>query len=165
MDFQSRNRSDGTRFEEACKSMLEKLGCEIVDRNFAIEEIGIEVDFVVRVPSGMEMWVECKGGDMTGQRVGAERTDNVKKALCNALLANKLEGSPAFVLLVSAKPSPGSKAKRANAMIAAAIKYGALYACINVNDRSDVAVLRRAIEDLNPDIIMARTGLVSDFEW
>jgi hypothetical protein len=78
-----------------------------IDRNYCFEYAGCEVDFRAHSDAGFE-YVEAKGGDVgEGKRPGAQRTDNVKKAIANGALI-KTYNTLYYVVYFSAKPEPGS---------------------------------------------------------
>jgi hypothetical protein len=78
-----------------------------IDRNYCFENAGCEVDFRAHSTIRFE-YVEAKGGDAgENKRPGAQRTDNVKKAIANGALI-KTYNSLYYVVYFSAKPEPGS---------------------------------------------------------
>lgn len=106
-NFQSQSKKSGDAFEELVHADLVNRGFTNIDRNYCFEDAGCEVDFRAHSDSGFE-YVEAKGGDTgEGKRPGAQRTDNVKKAIANGSLI-KTYNTLYYVVYFSAKPDPGS---------------------------------------------------------
>ena len=106
-NFQSQSKKSGDAFEELVHADLVNRGFTNIDRNYCFEIAGCEVDF--RAYSNIQSeYVEAKGGDAgEGKRPGAQRTDNVKKAIANGALI-KTYNTLYYVVYFSAKPEPGS---------------------------------------------------------
>jgi hypothetical protein len=106
-NFQSQSKKSGDAFEELVYADLVSRGFVNIDRNYCFEDAGCEVDFRAYSDSGFE-YVEAKGGAAgEGKRPGAQRTDNVKKAIANGALI-KTYNTLYYVVYFSAKPEPGS---------------------------------------------------------
>ena len=106
-NFQSQSKKSGDAFEELVYADLVNRGFTNIDRNYCFEIAGCEVDFRAHSDLGFE-YVEAKGGDSgEGKRPGAQRTDNVKKAIANGALI-KTYNTLKYVVYFSAKPEPGS---------------------------------------------------------
>lgn len=101
----------GDDFEMEVLKDLESRGFDLITRNVYIKGTGCEVDFVARKSNNDEdIWhVEAKGGNKGGKkRPGAQRTDNVKKAIANASLIKSLFPAIYYVAYFSAIPKRGS---------------------------------------------------------
>ena len=106
-NFQSQSKKSGDAFEELVYSDLVNRGFTNIDRNYCFEDAGCEVDFRAHSKTTFE-YVEAKGGETgEGKRPGAQRTDNVKKAIANGALI-KTYNTLYYVVYFSAKPEPGS---------------------------------------------------------
>lgn len=138
-DFQALAGEQGREFDRDCRAVLRGMGYEVGPRPFVVPELGIEVDAVITSPAGVTYWCEFKGSWL-GHRPGSRRTDTVKKALCDVLLAWVDEGDwPPFILLTSHMPKVGS---RGDQMMQVALGVGALLRVININDPDDIARLQ-----------------------
>jgi Holliday junction resolvase-like predicted endonuclease len=121
INFQSESKKTGDEFELLVKDNLISRCLTIVDKNYCIPSIGIEVDYVAKCDDIVE-YVEAKGGRSGGKkRPGAERTDNVKKAICNGALLKSYDPSACYVIYFSAPPKPNSYS---DAMINTALNSG-----------------------------------------
>jgi hypothetical protein len=119
MNFQSQSKKSGDAFEELVYADLVSRGFGPIDRNYCFENVGCEVDFRAHSSKTFE-YVEAKGGlSGEGKRPGAQRTDNVKKAIANGALI-KTSNSLYYVVYFSAKPEPGSYSDN---MIKTALKH------------------------------------------
>lgn len=118
-DFQSESKRVGDEFEDKVYKDLVDRGFGPIDRNYVFDSAGCEVDF--RAHSGTRFeYVEAKGGKPgEGKRPGAQRTDNVKKAIANGALI-KTYNDLYYVVYFSAQPEPGSYSDQ---MINTAIKH------------------------------------------
>jgi hypothetical protein len=106
-NFQSQSKKSGDAFEELVYADLVSRGFVDIDRNYCFEDAGCEVDFVAHSDIHTE-YIEAKGGVAgEGKRPGAQRTDNVKKAIANGALI-KTYNTLYYVVYFSAKPEPGS---------------------------------------------------------
>jgi hypothetical protein len=118
-NFQSQSKKSGDAFEELVYADLVNRGFTNIDRNYCFEDAGCEVDFRAHSKTIFE-YVEAKGGETgEGKRPGAQRTDNVKKAIANGSLI-KTYNSLYYVVYFSAKPEPGSYSDN---MIKTALKH------------------------------------------
>jgi len=106
-NFQSQSKKSGDAFEELVYADLVNRGFGPIDRNYCFESVGCEVDF--RAQSDIQTeYIEAKGGEFgEGKRPGAQRTDNVKKAIANGALI-KTYNTLKYVVYFSAKPEIGS---------------------------------------------------------
>ena len=138
-NFQAESSKSGNEFEEAVLnelSSLYDLDVQEIESNVTIPSIGIELDYILLTDEGLEVG-EAKGGRPgPKKRPGAERTDNVKKAICNgALLQSCLPGTR-YVVYFSAPPKQGSSSET---MIMHALEAGFIsevrylnpYICLN----------------------------------
>jgi len=106
-NFQSQSKKSGDAFEELVHADLVNRGFTNIDRNYCFEDAGCEVDFRAHSETYTE-YVEAKGGLAgEGKRPGAQRTDNVKKAIANGALI-KTYNTLYYVVYFSAKPETGS---------------------------------------------------------
>jgi hypothetical protein len=106
-NFQSQSKKSGDAFEELVYADLVSRGFGPIDRNYCFENVGCEVDFRAHSDTTFE-FVEAKGGlSGEGKRPGAQRTDNVKKAIANGALI-KTSNDLYYVVYFSAKPETGS---------------------------------------------------------
>ena len=118
-NFQSQSKKSGDAFEELVYADLVNRGFGPIDRNYCFENAGCEVDFRAHSKTTFE-FVEAKGGlSGEGKRPGAQRTDNVKKAIANGALI-KTSNVLYYVVYFSAKPEPGSYSDN---MIKTALKH------------------------------------------
>jgi hypothetical protein len=118
-DFQSESKKSGDEFEDIVYKDLVSRGFSYIDRNYSFIGLGCEVDFRAHSDTRFE-YVEAKGGNAgEGKRPGAQRTDNVKKAIANGALI-KTSNTLYYVVYFSAKPEPGSYSDQ---MINTALKY------------------------------------------
>ena len=94
----------GDDFEKDVLKDLEERGFNLISRNVHMKGTGCEVDFLARNDS--KTWhVEAKGGKPgSGKRPGAQRTDNVKKAVANAALIKAVYKDVYFVVYFSSRP-------------------------------------------------------------
>ena len=106
-NFQSQSKKSGDAFEELVYADLVSRGFGPIDRNYCFTDAGCEVDFRAHSKTYFE-YVEAKGGESgEGKRPGAQRTDNVKKAIANGALI-KTYNTLRYIVYFSAKPEPGS---------------------------------------------------------
>jgi hypothetical protein len=118
-NFQSQSKKSGDAFEELVYADLVNRGFSPIDRDYCFEDAGCEVDFRAHSDTYIE-YVEAKGGVVgEGKRPGAQRTDNVKKAIANGALI-KTSNTIYYVVYFSAKPEPGSYSDN---MIKTALKH------------------------------------------
>lgn len=118
-NFQSESKKSGDEFELLVLKDLESRGFNSIERNYQFKEAGVEVDFRAHKNDIVE-YVEAKGGkDGDSKRPGAQRTDNVKKAIANGALI-KTYNTLYYVVYFSAKPDPGSYSDK---MINLALRY------------------------------------------
>ena len=118
-NFQSQSKKSGDAFEELVYADLVSRGFGPIDRNYCFENVGCEVDFRAHSKTTFE-YIEAKGGlSGEGKRPGAQRTDNVKKAIANGALI-KTSNVLYYVVYFSAKPEPESYSDN---MIKTALKH------------------------------------------
>ena len=107
-EFQSESTKSGKQFEEqVCAHLagLHDIKLSEIECNVRLNSIGIELDYCI---PGKEAG-ECKGGKPgKKKRPGAERTDNVKKAIANGALFKTMFKRMKFIVYFSAKPKAGS---------------------------------------------------------
>lgn len=112
-NFQAESKQSGDEFEDIVEERLALQG-SVLHKNFTIPECGVEVDFVAinmttEFPR-LEL-VEAKGGNHGDKkRPGAERTDNVKKAVANGAIIKAINPNLYYCVYFSAPPKPGSYA-------------------------------------------------------
>lgn len=120
-NFQSESKKSGDEFEDFVEQDLIKRNGMIVGKDYCIKNIGIELDYIADLPHRTE-YVEAKGGRSGGKkRPGAQRTDNVKKAVCNGALLKFYKPDAYYVIYFSAKPKEDSYSHN---MIHTAIQAG-----------------------------------------
>lgn len=142
--FQARGVRQGKQFDEQCRLVLSDLGFEVCERPFTVVDLGVEFDAEIKTPGGRRYWCEFKGS-WHGHRPGLRRTDTVKKALSDALLAHLAETDyPPVVFLTTHMPSPGSSGDK---MIQVALDARALFDVICVNEPNDMKRLARLAKD------------------
>ena len=108
INFQSESKKTGDEFEFLVEKDLISRDAIIVGKDYYVKELGIELDYIADLPDRTE-YVEAKGGRTGGKkRPGAQRTDNVKKAVCNGALLKHLYRSAYYVIYFSAPPKPNS---------------------------------------------------------
>jgi hypothetical protein len=118
-DFQSESKKSGDQFEDKVYEDLVARGFTEIQKNFVFDSAGCEVDFRAYLNNRFE-YIEAKGGNAgEGKRPGAQRTDNVKKAIANGALI-KTHNDLYYVVYFSAKPEIGSYSDK---MINVALKY------------------------------------------
>ena len=121
MNFQSESSVVGREFEKLVEDDLFNKNYKIISTNTKISDIGINVDYIAE-SSGIREYGEAKGGKFGGKkRPGAQRTDNVKKAICNGALLKFKYPQCKYVIYFSAPPKSGSSSEE---MINTAIKAG-----------------------------------------
>lgn len=105
--FQSESKKSGDEFENLVLIDLKNRGFDMIDKNIYIDGTGCEVDFIAY--GNCNEHVEAKGGkDDINKRPGAQRTDNVKKAIANGSLIKSKYPETYYVVYFSAKPIPQS---------------------------------------------------------
>jgi hypothetical protein len=108
INFQSESKKTGDEFESLVERDLISRDAIIVGKDYCVKQLGIELDYIADLPDRTE-YVEAKGGRTGGKkRPGAQRTDNVKKAVCNGALLKHLYRSAYYVIYFSALPKPNS---------------------------------------------------------
>ncbi|MDA0949383.1 MAG: hypothetical protein O3A64_01520 [Proteobacteria bacterium] len=113
ISFQAESKKSGDEFEDLVLSDLKERGFGVIKKNVYVEQSGCEVDFVAYGIDWVIEYVEAKGGrDDAGKRPGAQRTDNVKKAVANGALIKAIDPSIYFVVYFSAKPTTGSSSDK-----------------------------------------------------
>lgn len=115
INFQSESKKSGDEFEDLVLADLKWRGFVIINRNVYIPGSGCEVDFLAEKgicygwPYWLKEYIEAKGGkEGDGKRPGAQRTDNVKKAIANAALIKTVIPDARYVVYFSAKPLTNS---------------------------------------------------------
>lgn len=101
IDFQSMATLTGADFHNTCVLVLKKTGWDVLETKVKIRSVGIEIDAIANNRHGIAFPFEFKGG-YGDDRPGMTRTDNISKALGNAVLFSISEISvvmaPLFVL-------------------------------------------------------------------
>ena len=119
--FQSESTISGVEFEKLVKENLIANGYTIISTNTKIDDIGVNVDYIAE-KDGIIEYGEAKGGKQGyKKRPGAQRTDNVKKAICNGALLKTKYPEAKYVIYFSAKPKEGNSSDK---MIKTAISAG-----------------------------------------
>lgn len=106
-NFQSDSKKSGDEFEDFVFKDLQTRGFSKINKNIYMPGTGCEVDFIAY--GERDEYVESKGGRDDGKkRPGAQRTDNVKKAIANGALIKAKYPDIYYVVYFSAKPITGS---------------------------------------------------------
>lgn len=104
INFQAMSSLSGQAYEDVVKMDLEARGHTNIKENVDLDDIGIEIDFLID-----DTYVECKGGyNGKKKRPGAKRTDNVKKSIANGALLKSVIPDCKYIVYFSSKPVPGS---------------------------------------------------------
>ena len=120
-NFQAESTHSGDEFEKLVLEDLIKKGYTILGTNVKIQDIGVNVDYIAEKDGIIENG-ESKGGRPGNKkRPGAQRTDNVKKAICNGALLKSKYPESKYVIYFSAKPKEGNSSDE---MIKTAISAG-----------------------------------------
>ena len=120
MNFQSESKRSGDEFEDLVLNDLKERKFDSIKKNVYMPGTGCEVDFVASKGS-MVHHVEAKGGKTDdNKRPGAQRTDNVKKAIANGSLIKSVYPNTYYIIYFSAYPTPDSYSEH---MINTAIKH------------------------------------------
>ena len=111
-NFQSESTASGDEFERIVNEDLLSKGYTILETNVKISGIGVNVDYIAEDIDSAVEYGEAKGGRSGGnKRPGAERTDNVKKAICNGALLKFKNPDCKYVIYFSAPPKEGSSSE------------------------------------------------------
>ena len=109
MNFQSESKRSGDEFEDLVLQDLKERGFTNIKKDVYMPGTGCEVDFVASGPDTKTIHVEAKGGRKDDKkRPGAQRTDNVKKAVANGALIKTTYPDIRYVVYFSAKPITNS---------------------------------------------------------
>lgn len=109
MNFQSESKKSGDEFEDLVLEDLKTRGFKHIKKNVYMPGTGCEVDFVASGPDMPTCHVEAKGGRKDDKkRPGAQRTDNVKKAIANGALIKSKYPDTNYIVYFSAKPITNS---------------------------------------------------------
>jgi len=120
-NFQSESKKSGDDFESIVLTDMKRFGYKDIEKNVFIEDVGCEVDFAT-VHNGQRILVEAKGGKSGGsKRPGAQRTDNVKKAIASGALIKSAHPDYKYVVYFSDLPKHGLSSHK---MIKSAILFG-----------------------------------------
>ena len=122
-NFQRESTISGNEFESAVAIELADLHDldEHEITKITLPAIGVELDYLILTDEGLEAG-EAKGGKPgPNKRPGAERTDSVKKAICNGALLQHFLPNLKFVVYFSSPPKQNSAS---DAMIRTALEAG-----------------------------------------
>lgn len=112
-DFQSDSTKYGNKFEDLVLTDLNRLGAKDIAKNLVLDEVGVEVDFSFLDTVGRQFYIEAKGGESgPKKRPGAQRTDNVKKAVANGALIKSMYPDVQFLIYFSELPKFGSSSHK-----------------------------------------------------
>lgn len=103
-NFQSLATAQGREFVAECTRALTRAGFTITGREIPYPNCGVDVDLIASNPAGVIFYIECKGSFRN--RPGLQRTDTLKKAICNMLLLT-VDGRGPLLLLTSHRPTDG----------------------------------------------------------
>jgi len=141
--FQTRSTSSGDRFENECVDLLASAGATIVDRKAVHPHALVEIDITVAY-NHKTILIECKGGEQN--RPGAQRTDNVLKAIGSGAILKAAGVTDQYLVLFSSAPHEG---RRPETWLRLAKTTGTLDDWLALNrDGSAVSSLRRALDRL-----------------
>lgn len=104
LNFQGLAVQQGREFADECIRLATRVGFAVRDQRVVFPECGVEVDLVIENPQGIAFFVECKGSFR--DRPGLQRTDTLKKAICNMVLLDACGVGPLMVL-TSHRPADG----------------------------------------------------------
>lgn len=120
INFQSESKRAGDEFEAKVHAVLWLNPHNSITKNYEVPDTGCEVDFLFEDDKG-KVYIECKGGSRgIRKRPGAERTDNVKKAIANAALIKAAIPDAYYIVYFSAPPKLDSYSDK---MIKLALKH------------------------------------------
>lgn len=108
-DFQKRASQIGKAFATWCEVTLQSIGFILLGKT-VIKEAGVEIDQVAKNRAGQILYLQFKGSSKP-PRPGMQRTDTVKKALCDAFLLDKIGIGP-YIIITSHKPKKGSSSDK-----------------------------------------------------
>ena len=123
INFQRESTISGNEFEAAVAQELADIHDLDPDeiQKITLPDIGIELDYLILTDEGLEAG-EAKGGRPgPNKRPGAERTDNVKKAICNGALLHQHLPELKYVVYFSAPPKENSSSE---SMLRTALEAG-----------------------------------------
>lgn len=107
-NFQAESTQSGDEFEHLVQQHLLDNGYTIISLNTKIDGIGVNVDYIAE-KNGVLEYGEAKGGRSGHRkRPGAQRTDNVKKAICNGALLKHHDPTLKYVVYFSSRPKHGN---------------------------------------------------------
>jgi hypothetical protein len=143
--FQSEASLQGRTFESVVKHILLAQEFAVAPKKVQLRHIGVEIDFEAVSKRGTKLWIEAKGtpGRAAGdRRPGLERTDTMKKAICNAALVAYLppDDRHPFVIVTTHLPLAGSAGE---AMLRTALDAGYVADVVMWTSPEDLARLGR----------------------
>lgn len=108
--FQSESKTSGDTYEKDMISLIKSQGHTIVERSKTYQDYGVEIDAIIyNTVEKREEHCEFKGGRKAhNKNPGAQRTDNVKKAIANAAILKVGYPNIYFVIYFSVPPIPNS---------------------------------------------------------
>jgi hypothetical protein len=108
INFQAESKKSGDSFEKVVLQDLRIRGFTDIQQNVYMPGTGCEVDFI----ADNKEHIESKGGESgISKRPGAQRTDNVKKAIANGALIKLKYPDIYYVVYFSAKANNFSSSK------------------------------------------------------
>lgn len=120
--FQAESKRSGDKFEDLVLADLKRMGIKRIKKHVVLDDIGVEADFAYKSNAKIQVYIEAKGGESGGKkRPGAQRTDNVKKAIANGALIKAQYPLSLFVVYFSELPKKNSSSDK---MLTNAIKAG-----------------------------------------
>lgn len=120
--FQAESKKSGDKFEDMVLTDLKRSGIKRIKKHVILDEVGVEADFYYKNYHGQDVYIEAKGGESGGtKRPGAQRTDNVKKAIANGALIKAEYPLSKFVVYFSELPKKNSSSDK---MLKNAVKAG-----------------------------------------
>jgi hypothetical protein len=112
-NFQAESKRLGDIFEDLVENDLSRIGITEPEKNITLQDVGVEVDFAYTDSVGRQFYIEAKGGESgKNKRPGAQRTDNVKKAIANGALIKAAYPNAQFLVYFSELPKFGSSSHK-----------------------------------------------------
>jgi hypothetical protein len=122
INFQAESKKSGDDFETLVFNDLRQMGFKRIKRHVVLDDVGVEADFAHKSYTKQQVYVEAKGGERGDKkRPGAQRTDNVKKAIANGALIKAAYPNAVFVIYFSELPKKNSSSDK---MLKNAIRAG-----------------------------------------
>lgn len=141
--YQARSSRLGREFREFCKETLMGIGFRFRSESEPLS-CGTKVELIYDNDRGIAFFFEVTGTTEetpTSPVPGLERTDNVKKIICNAFLAQRELGTTTIVLTSHKAPEDSASSR----MLAAAGR-NVIFDVISVHEDDDLNRLRNYLD-------------------